>query len=612
MKMLFFLVIFSSLCFAEEQKDERSEDTANLTSIDFVQRGEISQLVLTFDRKDIAAEKIHNKEDKQILVDLKKVKSTDRVLRPFDTSEFSGAVVFVSPYRRKEEKNVVRIALQLRDNIRSALEKRGNKIIVNLENRFGSFSEQDLSKFQEQEKMANLGQSTDVILAPKSDKIEDILENLTFSGDKKYVGKKISFNVKDINVEDLLKMIADTSGFNIILDEDVKKSAPLTLNLADISWDQALDTILNISKLSARRSGNILLVTTQVKAAAEKKLQESMMKTEQALEPLVTRIFPISYADAKDLIANLKEYATQGRGSISFDKRTNYIIVKDTVDAIERMKKIIENLDTQTPQILIEAKIVEAQEGYGKELGLANGFKVGYDPVGPLREEVGPGLSFSSISESSAGGLLGVTVSAFKRLVGLDFKLQVLESESKVKIISSPKVTTESNKTATITSKETTSYASRATTTAASGTGAEGEDQAGLVTFESTDISLSLEVTPKVTNEGAISMEVKVDKGTFGARPFAFAPPDKISSSINTNVLVDNGSTVVIGGIFSNVQTEDHSGVPFLKDLPLVGWLFRTAYNPTISKKELVIFLTPRILNQKEAGLEDVAIGEVL
>ena len=167
-----------------------------------------------------------------------------------------------------------------------------------------------------------------------------------------------------------------------------------------------------------------------------------------------------------------------------------------------------------------------------------------------------------------------------------------MEQESKARIVSSPKVITQNKQTATITSKDTTSFRQ------ITGVG----DQA-TTTFQQTDATLSLEVTPQVTNEGSISMQINMNKEQFGDVPSAGAPPEKASRSVTTNVLVDNGSTIVIGGVYNFEKTENHSGIPFLKDIPLIGWAFRSPFNPQMAKNEMIIFITPRVINQEEAGL---------
>lgn len=573
-----------------------------IKNVNFFQEGDVSKFVIEVD-KEVIADRFHVKDDKQIILDLKNVKIEKKLLRGIDTSEFDGATVYISGYPKPGATNDVRFAIQLRDNVRSILEVQGRKVILSIENRFGVFSKKRVDESAKtivrQESANGIIEDGIKMNIPKSSSIEDILENLTMSGPKKYVGKKISINVKDIPLPDLLRMISETSGFNIIIDAEVAKVPPLTLSLTNIPWDQALDTILALAKLIATKNTNILSIKTIEKATAEREAEAKADALKLGLEPLVTKIFPISYASITDMQKILKDYLTKERGTMSEDGRTNSLIIKDTVDSIERIKKIVELLDTQTPQILIESKIVEATETYSKRIGLSNGISFGYDPVrAGSPANVGPGFNISTASlGGGAGGSNAVSLSiqTFKRLTNLNMALELLESESKVRIVTAPKIITQNKKAATITSTETTSFAVQTIAVGAPPT----------TTFQPIPIILNLSVTPQVTNEGSINMEVNLSKGSFGGRPSQQAPPDTVQRQIQTNVLVDNGSTVVLGGLYTTTNSESHNGVPFLKDLPLVGWLFRTPYNPQTSRNELLIFLTPRIINQEEAGLID-------
>lgn len=581
-----FLIVGSPQIFSME-----------ILNLNFYQEGEVSKLELTLDGEGVKARRFHVIEDKQIILDLENVTATERVLRAFDTSEFAGSVVFVSPYKKPGAANDLRIALQLRDNVRSILEVDKSKLILSIENRFGFFNLKKLENNSSASRDISYGQGSSQIKIPKTSSIEDILENLTLSGTKKYIGKKISFNVKEINVADLLKMISDSSGFNIILSDEIKKLSPLTLTLTNIPWDQALDTVLGLGKLVATKNGNILMVTSLEKANEEATLEAKAKELSEKNVPLVTKIFPISFAKTEDLKKLLADYLTKGRGSIAIDARINALIVKDTVSTIEKMKKIIETLDTQTPQILIEAKIVEASEGYSRVFGLKDGIRFGYDPITSGlagQADIGPGFAFSSAGIGGTGGsdFLVTQIGKFGRMLDLNFTLQLMESESKGKVISSPKIITENKKPAVIQSTETTSY--RVLTI----NGGQTTES-----FQNVSAALRLNVTPQVTNEGSIILEVSLEKGSFLAAPAPNAPPDQTTRSMNTNVLVDNGSTIVIGGIYTVTQKENSAGIPFVKDLPLIGWLFRTAYNPSQDKNELIIFITPRIINQEEAGL---------
>lgn len=589
-----------------------------LTGLNFIQDGEISQLEITLDNAaEVGFNKFHVEENKQIIIDLKNVTASERILRSMDTSEFSGSAVFIRAYKKPNSKNDLRIAIQLRDNVRSIIKKTGKRIILSLENRFGVFSQLRLNEVSDDLKISK-NQGAFKFHIPKSNSLEDILENLTHSGRKKYVGKKISFTVKNVPVEDILLMIADASGFNVIISDEIKKLKPLTLTLTNLPWDQILDTILDLNKLVAKKKGVILMVTTLEKATMEKEMEIATAQLAEKLEPLVTKIFPISYAELKSLSEIIVPYLTANRGMVSADVRTNALIIKDTAEVIERVRKIISALDTQTPQVLIESKIVEVNESYSKELGLETGFNAGFDPIGANNAGIaaigstdvtatepsatfGPGFTFSSAPTADSRSLFGLSITRYSRLLGINFSLQLMETESKAKIIASPKVVTQNNKTALIKSTDTDSFVT------ITGTGDEQEK-----TYEEVSATLSLEVTPHVTNEGAIIMEVAITKEHFGDRLSSEAPPPKVSREVKTNVLVKNGSTIVIGGIYSYSSSESHSGIPWLKDIPILGWLFRTPYNPAKKKSELIIFMTPRIINQSEAGLVDYDLQKTI
>jgi type IV pilus assembly protein PilQ len=602
--------------------------SAEIKAINFTQKGEVSELEFILDSNDVQASKFQVKEDKQIIVDFSKVTASDRVMRAFDTSEFSGGVVFVKAYKKPKTDQDIRVAIQLRDNVRSVLVRKPNRVVLQIENRYGVFSQKKVEENQSYaEKVSDVASSKAAKLnIPKSESIEDILDNVIMSGKKKYIGKKVSMNLRSVKPDEILRMIAETSGFNIIVTEEVKKLEPISLNLVDVPWDQALDTVLEMNRLDAKKNGMILLVNTFEAAAKEVELQRKSKESFVRQEPLLTKVFPISYAKIDDLRSILAEYSSEygstsdsssaaggaapsaagpqlgpqiKRGKISIDSRTNSLIVKDTAEVIERMRKIVELLDAATPQVLIESKIVEVSERYSKEIGLDQGLGFGYDPFSAtaLAGTNNGSFSFSSAPDSSRS-LFGLSIGRFGKLVNLDFKLKLMESESKGRIVSSPKVITKNNVAASITQDDSAYYLD--TNIATSSTGTTTTQQ-----WKGQSTRLELSVTPQVTNEGSISLDVQVKKDSLTPTVQTGAPQDEIKRTIKTQVLVDNGSTIVIGGIYSYAHSENHSGIPFLKDIPLVGWLFRTKYNPATIKNELIIFLTPRIINSEEAGLTD-------
>lgn len=581
-------------------------NAAEILGINFQQKGEISELEILLDSNQVEANKFNFSDNKQIILDLKNVSATEKRLRGFDTSEFSGAISFISAYKKPGTQNDIRVALQLRDNVRSVLKRTPNRIVLEIENRFGVFSQNDVNKGKKYEdKVTDNKARVGKLNIPRSASIEDILENLTLSGRKKYIGKKISFDIKSLPVADILKMIADASGFNMIMTDSVQKLAPLSLNLTNIPWDQALDTVLNLNKLVAKKNGVIMTVITLDEERKDQEQEASLQTIKTKHEPLVTKVFPISFAETKELSDILKPYLTDDRGNISIDSRTNSLIIKDSVEVMGKIIKIIELLDTQTPQVLIESKIVEVTEEYKREIGLEKGLQFGYDPIGSkassnnitgnvsTSDNGGPGFTFGSGTGVGSSTLLGLSVSRFSRLLDLSFALKLMEFESKGKIIATPKVITQNKVKAKIETINTKFFDTSSTI--------DGETT---VTFEQIDATLSLEVTPQVTNEGSISLQISLNKQHFlSSSASSNTIPDKFTRKLDTSVLVDNGSTIVLGGVYNFTSTDTHSGVPFLKDVPLIGWLFRTPENKSVSKEELIIFMTPRIINQKEAGI---------
>ncbi len=597
------ILIFIILSFAVH-----ANDTSKVKSVNFIQEGEVSKLIIDFDNK-VVAEKNHIKDDKQIILDLQNVNAEKKFMRGIDTSEFSGSTVYISPYKKPGSKNDLRFAIQLRDNVRSYLETKGSRIILNIENRFGVFTRTKLKEAQNEDLTTKSVVEGKKVNVPKSNSVQDILENLTQSGVKRYVGRKISLNVNNIPYSEVLKMIGDTSGFNIIIENDINTLPPITLSLTNLPWDQVLDTIMSLGDLVAFKYGNILSIKTSAKAMDERQKEIDALSKNKALEPLVTKIFPVSYAALGDLQKILEGYKSEKRGSIQADARTQQLIVKDTVEVIERMKKIVETLDTQTPQILIEAKIVEAEESYSLRAGFTNGLQATYDPFtsGSTLSDTGNSGTFDlSTTGSNATGdssLLSASM-AVGRLTNLAFNLELMETESKGKVISSPKVITANNQGATLTSQTMRRFVVNTGTVDANGN--------SVPSLENIPVDVTLNVTPKVTNEGAISLQVSVTKSGYSVPDSTTELPTTTSRNINTNVLVNNGSTVVIGGLYQTEDTELEQGVPFLKDLPLIGWLFKSAYNPSKSRKELIVFITPRIINQEEAGLVNRELDDQL
>jgi type IV pilus assembly protein PilQ len=457
---------------------------------------------------------------------------------------------------------------------------------------------------------------------------------------RKYQGKHITLQVKNAELADVFRLIGEASGFNIVLAPGVVGTT--SLSLVDVPWDLALDTILTNQSLGAERNLNVLRINTLSAMTSEKQEQLRAKQAAEATAPKVTKIFPISYAKPKDLVQLLARFGSsqpqggfsgstsdsgsgtsgssgQGAsgssstGSFMVDERTNSIVVQDIQENIERIGKIIALLDTQTPQVLIEAKIVEAAEGFGSGIsgGLGGGFSGnstkypsffsvnGGNPVDPLIGTPGQFTDGASISKLSSGDAIGITtgfgIPSFK-LLGATFKLNAFltlnESESKSKLVSNPKMVVLNKEAANIVQGQPVAIPTIVY---------ENGIQRTSVQVQSAN--LDLKVTPTVTSDGNILMDIDVSndypsKAAGSSESFGIA-----KRSIKTKVIAASGSTLVIGGILSSSTSEEEGGIPFLRKIPLIGDLLFGSKKSGGTRNELYIFITPRTLNEKESGI---------
>lgn len=404
---------------------------------------------------------------------------------------------------------------------------------------------------------------------------------------KKYKGRRISLDFQDADITSILRLIADVSVKNMVIAEDVK--GKMTLKLLNVPWDQALDIVLKMNNLGKIEEENVIRVGTLGSLARqqeeEAKAKESIIKAED----LVTKVINVNYAKAQELTDSVKKNLS-ARGDITIDSRTNSMIIKDVEKIIVKISELVKLLDTPTPQVMIEARIVQAKPDFVRELGvqwgadlsaITGGNAIGIS-AGPTGTFGSPTTDFGvNLPASNPTGTIGFT---FGRLAGnpinLDLRLSASETKGMTKIISSPKITTLDNQEAKIEQGESIPFA----TTSQQGT---------QTTF--VDANLTLAVTPHVTTDGSIIMKVKASKNAPGSTRTGAAGPSIDKKEALTNVLIKDGETVVIGGIYENSKIETVKRVPYLSSIPLLGWLFR---NESISDSttELLVFITPRII----------------
>ena len=447
-----------------------------------------------------------------------------------------------------------------------------------------------------------------------------------------YNGQKLSLNFQNIEVRSLLQVIADFTNFNIITSDSV--TGAVTLRLQDVPWDQALDIILQAKGLGMRKTANVIWIAPKDEIIAKEKLELESKAAVLNLEPVRTQSFQMNYAKAEDIAKQLTGAGggeksagrtLSARGSATADPRTNQLFVTDVPSRLEQVLQLLQKLDVAVRQVMIEVRIVTADEAFGKSLGVkfgatdqrANkGGDGGYSLSDTGSSRIAFGTSYQdAVAASGGGGTVNTTgsfitlpatapsaanlgtnpvpsfaLSIFSNLANrfLNLEISALEADNKGKIVSSPRVVTSDGKKAFIKQGQQVPYQS--CTSAAGGT------QTCTTAFK--DAALRLEVTPQITPEGSIIMDLDVNKDAINTSFTSNAGPVLEVKNVTTQVLVENGGTVLIGGVFELEDSSNQTGVPVLSDVPWLGNLFKSKLRNS-SKRELLVFVTPRIISDK-------------
>jgi type IV pilus assembly protein PilQ len=413
-----------------------------------------------------------------------------------------------------------------------------------------------------------------------------------------YTGEKLTLNFQKIDVREALNVIADFIDTNMVISDTVK--GELTLRLKDVPWDQAFDIILQSRGLDMRKNGNVIQVAPREEIAAKEKLDLTSRQEISELEELRTESFQISYQKGDALAALLtsdKQRILSKRGSAVVDARTNTLFVQDTPSRLEEARKLIKQIDVPVRQVMIEARVVVASDNFGKNLGVRLGYvsndtfkvngtningNIGANSVtsGPLAGTTMP-ANLPNVNLPSAGTAGAFSMLLFNNSLSklLSVELTALETDSQGKVISSPRVVTSDQTEATIATGTDIPYQQ------ASSSGATN------VAFKSA--TLSLAVKPQITPDDHVIMDIKVNKDSVGT--LYAGVPSIDTNKVNTQVLVENGGTVVIGGVYSQTISDGTNKVPWLGDIPGLGFLFRSTAKVD-NKSELLIFITPKII----------------
>jgi type IV pilus assembly protein PilQ len=439
-----------------------------------------------------------------------------------------------------------------------------------------------------------------------------------------YAGEKLSLNFQNIEVRSLLQVIADFTNFNVVTSDTVTGS--LTLRLKDVPWDQALDIILQAKGLGLRKSGNVIWIAPKDELAIKEQADLEAGKKKTELEPLRTQSFQLNYTKSEDVAKGLAGTNTGGaggastkllsaRGSVISDQRTNQLFVTDIPSKLEEIQSLIARIDIPVRQVLIEARIVEASDTFGKSLGAKLGFVdlrgirngtpgwggdnrvaiggnyVGVGQVTRQTPDAGDAYTNQQMINLPAIGQGGYNPASFALSIFgassnrfLNLEISALEADGKGKIVSSPRIVTADQVKAFISQGQKVPF--------------QKSTSSGATAIEFVEATLKLEVTPQITPEGNIIMDVKINKDSLGALT-ALGREINVKE-VKTQVLVENGGTVVIGGIYEQQSNDTVTKVPFLGDVPVLGNLFKTKTQDS-QRTELLVFLTPKVVTEKAA-----------
>jgi type IV pilus assembly protein PilQ len=407
-----------------------------------------------------------------------------------------------------------------------------------------------------------------------------------------YTGEKIALDFFETDIKNVFRILREISGKNFAIDKNVTGNVTMTLE-KPVPWDQVLDLVLKMNGLGMTREGDIIRIATLSTLTSEEKARQDRRAAEQksqkqveALEPLVTEYISVNYSDAKsEVLPHIQKLLTAQRGNISVDGRNNQLIVTDVADKIEQIKEVVARIDTVTPQVIIEAKVVEITSEFSTELGIDWGLTATYNNPGRSINnlEGNVAMNFPAEGAVSSIGFSFDTLVGTVNINALNAQLNAIETNKEGKVISAPKIVTLDNKKARIKQGVEFPFLER--------------DASGNATVKFKNIDLLLEVTPIVTPDDRILMKIFITKNDIAT--ITAGVPSLSTNEAQTELLVNDGDTIVIGGIIKTTLQDSSSGWPGLHKIPLLGWLFKTEIE-TEDSRELLIFITPRIVQLEQ------------
>lgn len=559
-------------------------------------------------------------KDMQLVVDVPGASIPKHLQRPLDTSEFPSAVKMVSAWPLKDGQKGVRVAIKLREDVKYTVEEKGEQLFIDfpvpasISSKLPSNPSGDGSGTMVAQGAAPVASNSPKVLGqqngqqnpddgPDSGGLNGVMIGDTGSSGSRYSGRRISIDVREADLHNVFRMISSVSKLNIVAGDNVQ--GKVTVRLQNVPWDQALAVVLQSKGLGAVRFGNIVRIAPLNILKEEQEQRLSAQKAAADLEPLQTMILPLNFAIAND-IKNQVEGALSSRGKLSMDTRTNALIVEDIPSSVAKARELATSLDTQTPQVLIEARIVEVSSTWLREFGIQWGgelnasantgsptglyFPNAVQSMGGTTVE-GESTIFESgvpnyvidLPTSAAGASLALSFGSINDLINIDARLSAIESMGKGKVISSPKVVTVDNKESTISQGTRIPYS----TVSAAGT-----------SVQFIEALLRLTVTPHITGDGRVFLKVRVTNNRPDFSQNVAGQPAIEVKEASTEVMVKDGDTTVLGGVYTLNEFESEKGLPGLSKIPFLGWLFKNSTERS-ERKELLVFITPHVISQE-------------
>lgn len=494
--------------------------------------------------------------------------------------------------RAVQEDNMVMVRMFVDGGVSLKAEPRGNHIVIqpvaDLAGARAQMAEDDMEEEDEEDVMDD-----ERVLEETARQNPTGIQSA--DGSKTYTGRLISLDLQDTDIDNALRIIAEVSNLNIIASDDV--TGKVTLRLIDVPWDQALDVILKTNGLDQVTEGNVIRIAPVDKLRQEREALLDAKRAAQNLEDLRVSYVRVSYANVADMQAQVESVLSE-RGTVTIDERTNQLIIKDIGEGQVRSAELIQRLDLRTPQVLLETQIVEGDRTILRDLGFQWNFEYNRGP----ETGNGTGVNFPNSVATTAGSsflgggqsVLGAVLDSADGTRMLDFKLTAMEREGKAKVVSRPQVATINNKEAEIKSVEVIRIKlPDSGLSVATGSGASAAGGASAA-FEEIDIGIVLTVTPQASPDYYVLLDVNAKSSTLGTE-LVDGIPSTIEREATSSVLVKSGTTFALGGVYRIEDLDSVEGLPFLKDIPFLGYLFRNQYTDK-NDEELIFFITPHIV----------------